>query len=182
MQELKKSFFERDTVKVAKALLGKELRVGKTSGIIVETEAYTDDEASHASRKTPRSQIMFDTYGKSYVYFVYGTYFCLNFTTEKIGSPGAVLIRALEPKSGITSMQKRRKKQKSTDLCSGPGKLCQALGLSKKHNNLELGKEIKIFDTKIRPKIVSAKRIGIKKAADLKWRFYINDNKFVSKR
>ena len=109
MKELTKDFFNRNTLEVAKGLLGKVISYNGASGMIVETEAYKGypDKASHASRRTPRSAIMFDTHGFFYVYFVYGNYFCLNMTTED-GKPGAALIRALEPLEGIGLMAKRR--------------------------------------------------------------------------
>src|SRR3989339_208313 len=99
-------FFARETLKVAKDLIGTILTFGNCSGRIVEVEAYTNDEASHAHRRTDRSAIMYDTFGHVYVYFIYGMYHCLNFTTEKKGKPGAVLIRAAEPLSGMELMKR----------------------------------------------------------------------------
>lgn len=179
---IKKNFFADDTVSVAKRLIGKVLKYGKTSGMIVETEAYKGhpDEASHASRLTPRSKIMFDTYGKFYIYFVYGNYFCMNITTED-GKPGAVLIRALEPLDGIDVMKKRRKTQDILNLMSGPGKLCQAMNIGRGLNNTAINEKIMVLDNSKKFEIVSSERIGIEKAKHLKWRFYIKDSKFVSK-
>jgi len=207
---LHKEFFKQDTVKVAKALLGKIIQYKGTAGMIVETEAYkgSPDMASHAAKRTPRSAIMFDTFGKFYIYFVYGNYFCLNITTEEY-KPGAVLIRALQPLEGIKIMKKRRGTKDVHNLTSGPGKLCQALGITKKLNGTEVNDKIKIYEpdnklmkklndinkknslslkplspSKLSPKfkIVAAERIGIKKAKHLKWRFYIKGNEFVSKK
>ena len=148
---------------------------------IVETEAYGRDKASHAYTKTERSKIMFDTYGHIYVYLIYGMHYCLNFTTEK-KEAGAVLIRAVEPLQGIERMKKNRKTNEMQNLCNGPGKLCLALGINKKHNGLKLGKEIKLFDDGYKIKeIQSSSRIGIKEALDLELRFYLKGNQFVSK-
>jgi len=194
---LSKEFFKQDTVKVAKALLGKIIQYKGTAGIIVETEAYKGypDMASHAVKRTPRSEIMFDTFGKFYIYFVYGNYFCLNITTEK-GKPGAVLIRALQPFEGIEIMKKRRGTKDVHNLTSGPGKLCQALNITKKLNGTDVNDKIKVMELsdKIgkkypllnqlskKLKIVATERIGIEKAKHLEWRFYIKDNEFVSKK
>ncbi len=165
MRELPHSFFSRDTVTVAQELLGKILVVGKCSGRIVETEAYGKDPASHARTKTKRSALMYDTFGYVYVYLIYGMYHCINFTTETVGTPGAVLIRALEPLEGVASMHRRRKTDKKENLCSGPGKLCEALLIDKKLNGKNLGKEVKIFDDEFSvQEIGSSPRVGIKDA------------------
>ncbi len=180
---VKKEFFSRDTVKVAKELLGKTLKFGDLSGIIVETEAYKGfpDEASHAYKKTKRSSIMFDSFGKYYVYFIYGNYYCLNITTED-GNPGAVLIRALEPLTGIDIMKKRRNTEDISKLTNGPSKLCQAFGIDKAINATDVNDKIGVIGNNSQPKIISAFRIGIKKATHLKWRFYIKDNPYVSRK
>ena len=181
--EVKIAFFSRDTLKVAKELLGKTLKFGNLSGIIVETEAYKGypDEASHAAKRTKRSSIMFDTFGKYYIYFVYGNYYCLNITTEE-GKPGAVLIRAVEPLTGIDIMKKRRNTEDLFNLTNGPSKLCQAFGIDKRINDTYVNDKISIINNNIKPRIVSSTRIGIKKAVDLKWRFYIKDNNYISKK
>ncbi len=182
MKPLPPSFFARDTIRVAKELLGKIISVNGCRARIVETEAYGTDPASHAYTKTERSRIMYDTHGHVYVYLVYGMYYCLNFTTEK-NQPGAVLIRAVEPLSGIKNMKKRRQTENITNLCSGPGKLCQALGIDKKHNGVKLGTVIKVFDDGYRiEKIETSSRIGIKDALDLPWRFFVEGNEFVSQK
>jgi len=124
---------------------------------------------------------MFDTYGYVYVYLIYGMYNCLNFTTEK-NEAGAVLIRAVEPLNKFAELKKIRKTEKITNLCSGPGKLCQAFMIDKNLNGLKLGKEIKVYDDGyFAKKISKSSRIGIKDALHLEWRFFIEDNKFVSK-
>lgn len=189
---MKKQFFARDTVEVAKALLGKILQYKNTSGIITETEAYkgSEDPASHAFKKTPRSAIMHESYGRVYVYFIYGNYYCLNITTEK-SKPGAVLIRALQPVEGIKTMTKRRgikinicSRESLANLTNGPGKLCQALGITKALNGTAVGDKIKVLDKPLlkKFKIVATSRIGITKAKNLKWRFYIKGSAFVSSR
>jgi DNA-3-methyladenine glycosylase len=180
MKQLLKSFFERDTVEVAKELLGKVIVVNGVKGRIVEVEAYGRDSASHAFKKTERSSLMFDTNGYVYVYLIYGMYNCLNFTTNSDGA-GAVLIRAVEPLSGIDRMKERRKTDKIENLCSGPGKLCSALGINKNFNGLKVGKEIKVYDNGFKVEIETSSRIGIKDALDLQWRFFVKDNEFVSK-
>lgn len=179
--ELTKDFFKYDALKVAKELLGKKLVFRNCSGIIVETEAYKDDEASHAHKKTPRSKPLIQNYGTVYIYLNYGMYHMLNFTCDK-KKPGGVLIRAIEPTSGINLMKKRRNSEKLLNLCSGPGKLCQAFNITKKQHNKNIGDEIKILDENIKVNIKKANRIGITAAKNLEWRFYIKNNKFVSKR
>ncbi|MBI2996135.1 MAG: DNA-3-methyladenine glycosylase [Candidatus Melainabacteria bacterium] len=180
---LKCSFFERPTLTVAPELLGKTIVLrGKNKkerlGIIVEVEAYTkDDPACHAARgKTPRNEVMFSHGGYSYVYFIYGMYHCLNFVTEKKGIPGAVLIRALE----IPNHDDVR-------IASGPGKLCEHLKITKAHNNINCCNEDSPLIVVNNPyyknfSIVQAKRIGIREAAHLPWRWYIKDNLSVSKK
>lgn len=181
MEILPRSFFARDTVKVAKDLLGKIIFVNGYQGRIVETEAYGQDPASHAFKKTERSSLMFETYGHVYVYLIYGMYHCLNFTTEK-EKAGAVLIRAVEPLNKITELKQKRKTEKIVNICSGPGKLCQALGIDKTFNGLQLGKEVKVYDDGYKVKRYGkSSRIGIKDAVHLQWRFFIEENEFVSK-
>jgi DNA-3-methyladenine glycosylase len=178
-------------LKVAKELLGKYLVVNKNgkrlSGKIVETEAYIgpEDPASHAYRgMTRRNKTMFGNPGYAYVYFTYGMYHCLNFVTEKKGYPAAVLIRALEPVEGIKLMAKRRKKEKPEDLTSGPGKLCQAMGIKRNLCGADLcGKIIYVEDVGEKTgAIVSASRIGVDQGRDKKWRLYLKKSKFVSRK
>lgn len=172
MQQLPKNFFERDAVTVAKELLGCVLGKDGVSGIIIETEAYSDDEASHAFTKTPRSILMHETYGHAYVYFTYGMHYCFNVTCDK-KKQGAVLIRALLPLEGIPKMKKRRKMSDEKNLTNGPAKLTQALNISKKDNGTKIGENIHIYRyKKFSPKHIEATpRIGISKANDLLWRF-----------
>ncbi|MDO8511531.1 MAG: DNA-3-methyladenine glycosylase [Nanoarchaeota archaeon] len=181
MKELSSSFFARDTVTVAQELLGKIISVDGIQARIVETEAYGRDSASHAYTRTERSALMYDTHGHVYVYLIYGMYWCLNFTCDK-NEAGAVLIRAVEPLTGIETMKKKRKTENIANLCSGPGKLCLALGIDKKYNGLKIGKEIKVFDDGFKvSKIATSSRIGIKDALDLQWRFFIEGNGYISK-
>lgn len=161
MKQLSKNFFKQDTVKVAKLLVGKILQVDNVRVRIIEVEAYKQDKASHAYRRTPRSELMFTTYGHVYVYLIYGMYHCLNFTTDE--KPGAVLIRMGDMKG-----------------CEGPGKLCKTLKITKKDNGVVIGGRFKIFDDGYKPKIVASERIGIKEDTHLKWRFY--DSRFYYKK
>ena len=187
---LKREFFNQPTVDLAKALLGKYLVFGRLKGIIVETEGYLkNDPGCHASKGlTPRNAVMFGPAGILYVYIIYGMYHCLNFVSGKEGEGEAVLIRALEPVEGIKMMQKRRSAalghtQKIENLCSGPGKLTQAFGITKKHNNLSLiDGPIQVFDSKLKPEIVTTTRIGLTAGKELELRFYIKGNRFVSKK
>lgn len=193
MKILPRSFYARNTLTVAKELLGKHLvrqnQGEKITGKIVEVEAYRgfDDPASHAYKgKTIRNQVMFGKPGCAYVYFIYGNHYCLNVTTEKEGVPGAVLIRALEPISGIKSMMKNRKTKEVANLTNGPGKLTKALNITKAQNELDLTKNGKLFickpDLTETIEIACSTRIGVKAGAEKAWRFYIKNNKFVSKR
>jgi DNA-3-methyladenine glycosylase len=148
---LERPFFARDTVSVARALLGQRLvRVvdgARLSGLICEVEAYAgpDDAASHAYRRTPRSAIMYGPPGHAYVYFIYGMYFCLNAVTEADGHPGAVLLRAILPLDGIETMRERRPGVRDSQLSDGPGKLCTALGISAAQNGLDLCTSEELF-------------------------------------
>ena len=190
MKSLTKSFFKKDTLEIAKALLGcylvNETKQGKTIGKIVETEAYlADDPASHSfNGKTKRNEAMFGPSGKAYVYFTYGMYNCFNIVTKEKGIGEAVLIRALEPLSGIELMKERRKTENLKNLCSGPAKLVQAMGISKEHNGVDLlNGKLQICKGKsiIKGSIIKTKRIGISKGVNLPYRFYIKDSSFVSK-
>jgi DNA-3-methyladenine glycosylase len=194
--KLTKAFYERNNVvQVAKELLGKQIvsKVdGKISaGIIVETEAYSwKEKGCHAygGKRTTRNAVMFEEGGCSYVYLCYGMYNLLNVVTNTIDKAEAVLVRALEPRVGVELMRERRKCKHDNQLTSGPGKLTQALGITRKHNGLWLqDNDLWIEEgEKINNKqIQAAKRIGIDYAgedADLPWRFYLRDNIWVSKK
>lgn len=189
-KKLRRNFFAQPTIQVAQKLLGKYLVLkqnGTTlSGKIVETEAYVgkDDQASHAyKRVTHRNKIMYGPPGYTYIYFVYGNHYCLNFVTEKKGFPAAVLIRAVEPKDGIKIMQKNRDKTKLENLTNGPGKLCQALGIDKKFNGWDVTSKVFFVEDKGEKvdQIESSPRVGVQVGKDKRWRFYIQKNSFVSK-
>ena len=190
IKKLDRKFYDRPTLKVAKELLGKYLVVQKDghllSGKIVETEAYIGfkDPASHAYRgMTPRNEVMFGSPGCAYVYLTYGMHHCLNLVTEKKGYPAAVLIRALEPVEGTELMRRRRKRRELKDLTSGPAKLCQALGVDRKLNGVDLCSDVIFVENRgeAAGKIASSARIGIKETREKKWRFFVKDNEFVSR-
>jgi DNA-3-methyladenine glycosylase len=169
MPDLNEDFFARDTVTVARDLIGAILVVGRCEGRIVETEAYTTDDASHAVTRKNQSLMMRETFGHVYIYLIYGMYYCLNFTTER-GGIGAVLIRAVEPTLGIEIMIERRQTDDLRKLASGPGRLCQAFGIDLSFNSKPVGKEISVQARSYEPEIVESQRIGISKATDLEWR------------
>lgn len=186
-------FFIGPTEEVAKKLLGKilvrNIKDKILSGKIVETEAYLDenDLASHSAVGiTERNKVMFGEAGLAYVYFTYGMHYCFNVVTGEEGKGSAVLIRALEPIDGIELMKKFRHKEDIHILTNGPAKLCQALKIDKKLNGIDLKKSNEIYiaepDVKENFEIVVSKRIGIEKSKDLPLRFYIKENKFVSKK
>lgn len=178
-----------DAVTAASALLGFKLihntPEGITSGIIVETEAYTSvDPASHTFRGlTKRNSIMFGPAGHAYIYFTYGMHYCFNIVTGPDGSGQGVLVRALEPVDGIDLMKRRRGLHNVQQLTNGPAKLVQAMGISKKDYGVNLleGGKLRIESGDKPEKITQTTRVGIKRAVDHPWRFYISGNPFVSR-
>lgn len=201
MKKLDRQFYNRDTAVVAKELLGKvivhEINGQKLSGKIVETEAYMGimDKAAHSygGRRTPRVEVMYGKPGFSYVFIIYGMYYCFNTVTREEGTPQAVLIRAVEPVEGIDLMAINRfkrpydqiTKSQIKNLTNGPGKLCGALLIDKNQNGEDLcGNKLYIEEGENEKfNIISSKRIGIdyaEEAKDYLWRFYIEDNKYVS--
>jgi DNA-3-methyladenine glycosylase len=185
---LPRRFYNRSTVEVARDLLGKILRHGPTAGIIVETEAYlgADDLAAHSARGiTNRTRVIFGPPGHAYVYLIYGVYECLNLVAEPPGTPGCVLIRALEPVDGLDAMRIRRPSAKTArQLASGPGKLTLALGITRRHNDVDVtrGPITVHASTAAQPvEIVTTTRVGITHCADWPLRFYIAGNGFVSR-
>ncbi len=183
-QRLPRAFYGRDTVTVARGLLGQRLvRVvagQRLSGLICETEAYrgADDEASHAFRPTPRSAIMFGPPGAAYVYFIYGSHFCLNAVTEAAGSPGAVLIRGIAPQEGLDLMRGRRPGIADHRLADGPGKLCRALDITVALNGADLITDPALFIEAGEPvaehEMTASPRIGVRGDAETRerpWRF-----------
>lgn len=187
---LPRAFYGRNTVVVARELLGKLLvhisPEGIAAGRIVETEAYLQgDPACHASRgMTRRNRVMFGPPGHAYVYFIYGMYYCFNVVSAPEGVGEAVLIRALEPFAGAGLMGSRRKREKLEELCDGPAKLVQALGINRNHNGIDLTEgELVIYQGTASPEpIVAAPRVGIRVGVELPLRFYLQDNRFVSKK
>ena len=181
---LKRAFFARSVHEVAPDLIGATLLVDGVGGIIVEVEAYHHTEpAAHSYRgPTPRNLVMFGPPGFAYVYRSYGIHWCVNFVCEKEGSASAVLIRALQPTHGLAAMRRRRKSQDERSLCSGPGKLTQALGITHAHNGLPLdAPPIALFSRTEKPEVVAGVRIGLTKAVDLPWRYGLKGSKFLSK-
>ena len=177
-----KSFFERPVLDVAQDLIGNTLLFNGVGGIIVETEAYSpEDAASHSSNgPTKRNSSMFGPAGRAYIYRSYGIHWCLN----AVCLPGsAVLIRALEPTTGIPLMRARRGVEADRLLCSGPGRLCQALAIQGIHDELALTE--KPFQLVLRQKslpVHTGKRIGISKAVEEPWRFGLGGSEFLSKK
>ncbi len=184
---MKPSFYERPVLEVAHDLIGCVVVHGATAGMIVETEAYHHSEpACHAFvGHTPRTQTLFGPPGRAYVYRSYGIHACLNAVCEPSGIGAAVLIRALEPVAGIDEMRSRRRVEPLEGLCSGPGKLTQALAIKLEHNGTDLvtGPVI-IADPppgRLQPAVASDRRIGITKAAELPWRFCATGSRFLSR-
>ena len=184
---LDREFYRRSGLIVAHELIGKKLvchtEEGIAGGIIIEAEAYMGaiDAAAHSYKncRTNRTEAMFSDGGHAYIYLIYGMYLCFNVVANVKDIPEAVLIRALEPTDGIELMKRRRNKQSLKDLCSGPGKLTQALGIKRKHYNIDLcGNELYIETTDLAPEIATTKRINIDyagEAADYPWRFILKN-------
>lgn len=186
---LPRRFYARDTVEVARDLLGKVVVHGPTAGIIVETEAYLggEDLASHSARGlTQRTRVIFGPPGHAYVYLIYGMYECLNLVAERAGHPGCVLIRALEPVAGVELMRERRgAARKLEQLANGPGKLTVALGITRSHNGADVTRGplvVREQACRSEVEIHVTPRIGITQSAELPLRFVIAGNGFVSGR
>jgi DNA-3-methyladenine glycosylase len=193
-RKLPRSFYTRPTRRVARELLGKLLirRVGPEILVarIVEVEAYLDrgDPASHAYRgRTRRNEVMFQEGGHLYVYFTYGMHFCCNVVTERKGRGCAVLLRAAEPVRGTTMMARNRGKS-VTDLealCSGPAKLCQALGISRPENGTDLtGRTLWLAEDSVshrKQDVRQSTRVGIRNGREHLWRYYLQGNRYVSR-
>jgi DNA-3-methyladenine glycosylase len=180
------SFFARSVHEVARDLIGCTVAHGPAAGVIVETESYhADDPACHAfGGPTPRSSVLFGPPAHAYVYLSYGIHSLLNFVAEPDGDAAAVLIRALEPTDGVDLMRQRRGVDRIEDLCSGPGKLTQALGIGLELNGVPLnGGPLRVLPREpewSRPAVITSPRIGITKAAELPWRFSVAGSRFVS--
>src|SRR5580693_3488857 len=169
-KSIKRAFFARSVHEVAPDLIGATMLVNGVGGIIVELEAYhhTEPAAHSYNGPTPRNLVMFGPPGFVYVYRSYGIHWCINFVCEKEGSASAVLIRALQPTHGLPAMRRRRRLHDERSLCSGPGKLTEALAITNAHNGLPLdAPPIALFARATKPNIVAGVRIGLTKAVEL---------------
>ena len=181
------AFFERSVHEVARDLVGCTISHGGVGGVVVETESYeADDPACHAfGGRTPRNEVLFGPPGLAYVYFSYGVHNLLNAVAEPEGSAAAVLIRALEPRFRLEEMCERRGRDEVTELCSGPGKLTQALGVGLEANGMSLLAE----PFELRPRdqewsgveVATGPRIGISRAVELPWRFCASGSRYLSR-
>jgi DNA-3-methyladenine glycosylase len=184
---VKRAFFERPVLEVARDLVGCVVTHGDTAGVIVETEAYHESEpACHAYvGVTPRTRVLFGPPGRAYVYFSYGMHWMLNAVCEPDGVGAAVLIRALEPLAGLDHMRERRGVEAVRQLCSGPGKLTQALGIGPELNDTDLlSGPVRFSDRPPAWRDVAIDvdvRVGITKAAELPWRFVAAGSRYVSR-
>jgi DNA-3-methyladenine glycosylase len=169
---------------VAPELIGAELYVDGVGGRIVEVEAYDrDDPAAHGYRgRTERNAAMFGPPGHAYVYRSYGVHWCLNLVCEEEGVPSAVLVRALEPLAGVELMRERRGVDDLRLLCSGPGRLCQAIGVTREHDGLPLGRPpFAVYRRRLAPELQTGPRVGITKAAERPWRYGLAGSRFLSR-
>lgn len=192
VSRLKRGFFDRDTLTVARELLGQRLvRViegRRLSGRIAEVEAYVgeDDAACHASAgRTPRTEVMYGPPGYAYVYLIYGMHHCLNVVTDREDFPAAVLIRAIEPEEGLREMRANRPGRSDAELANGPGKLCQALQIDRRLNRMDLCANDELFMERAVPArekdIVTTARVGVRgdeAALAARWRFYAVERTF----
>jgi DNA-3-methyladenine glycosylase len=181
---LDQRFFARSVHAVAPDLIGSTLLCRGVGGIIVEVEAYHHtDPAAHSYRgRTPRNAVMFGPPGRAYVYRSYGLHWCLNFVCEPEGSASAVLIRALQPTEGLATMRRRRRLKDERLLCSGPGRLCQALGITGDDSGLAL--DLPVFELRApisAPEIAIGPRIGISVAVEQPWRYGLAGSPYLSK-
>jgi DNA-3-methyladenine glycosylase len=181
---LSRTFFSRSVHDVARDLIGTTLLFNGVGGRIVEVEAYHHtDPAAHSFRgPTPRNAVMFGPPGFAYVYRSYGIHWCLNFVCEPEGSASAVLVRAIEPIQGLAAMRRRRGVSDERLLCAGPGRVCEALGITRKQNGLALdAPPFALFRRAGRADVVAGPRIGITKAVDKPWRYGLRGSRFLSR-
>jgi DNA-3-methyladenine glycosylase len=183
-KRITRSFFRRSVLEVAPDLIGAVVLFNGVGGRVIEVEAYhqTDPAAHSFHGPTPRNAVMFGPPGYAYVYRSYGIHWCLNFVCEPKGSASAVLIRAIEPTVGLAAMQHRRGTKDPRLLCSGPGRLCEALGITGRHSGLAL--DAPPFELFARPEaveVIIGPRIGLTKAVDLPWRYGEKGSRFLSK-
>lgn len=187
MPLLRRAFFARSVHAVAPDLIGATLLVDGVGGVIVEVEAYhhTDPAAHSYNGRTERNAVMFGPPGHAYVYRSYGIHWCLNFVCEPAGSASAVLIRAIAPTAGLAAMRRRRGLDDPRLLCSGPGRLAEALGVTRAHNGLALDRPpfaIHARASTVPVSIAVGPRIGISKGVDLPWRYGLAGSAYVSRR
>ena len=181
---LRRDFFARSVHKVAPELIGATFLHNGVGGVITEVEAYhhTDPAAHSFGGMTARNAVMFGAPGHAYVYRSYGIHWCVNFVCEPEGSASAVLIRALESTEGLAAMRRRRGLSNERLLCAGPGRLCEALGITVAQNGLALdAAPFGLFARSSRPRILRGPRIGISKAMEERWRYGLAGSKFLSK-
>jgi DNA-3-methyladenine glycosylase len=183
-RKLRRDFFDRSVHAVAPDLIGATMLFNGVGGMIVEVEAYhhTEPAAHSFNGETARNAVMFGPPGYVYVYRSYGIHWCVNFVCEEAGSAAAVLIRALAPTEGLAAMRRRRRHTDERLLCSGPGRLCEALGITGAHNGLALDKPP--FELRARSEdvgVITGVRIGITKAAELPWRYGLKGSRYLSK-
>jgi DNA-3-methyladenine glycosylase len=181
---MKRSFFARSVHEVARELIAAELYVNGAGGVIVEVEAYDhEDPAAHGFRgRTERNASMFGPPGHAYVYRSYGIHWCLNFVCEEEGVASAVLVRALEPTLGTEAMQARRGVMEPRLLASGPGRLTQALGVTREHDGLPLDRPpFELRPRRSDPDLLVGPRIGITRAADRRWRYGLAGSAYLSR-
>ena len=181
---MKRSFFARSVHDVAPELVGAEMYVDGVGGTIVEVEAYDhEDPAAHGfGGRTERNAAMFGPPGHAYVYRSYGIHWCLNFVCEDEGVASAVLIRALEPTQGMETMAARRRGAEPRLLAAGPGRLCEALGVTREHDGLPLDRRpFELRERRAEPALLVGPRVGITKAADRPWRYGLAGSRFLSR-
>ena len=180
-----RAFLTRHPAAVARDLVGWTLLVDGAGGRIVEVEAYGwpgDDAAHTRPGPTPRNRVMFGPPGHAYVYRSYGIHWCLNLVCEAVGVANAILVRALEPTHGLEAMRERRRLENPRLLCSGPGRLCQAFGITREHDGLALDRPpFELFERDRPVEVVAGPRIGITRAAELPWRYVEAGSRFVSR-
>lgn len=173
-------WYARPTLDVARDLVGAVLETHDTTSRIVEVEAYTDDAASHFVTRPRAAAIMGSTFGRIYVYRIYGMHRCLNVTTDRDG-PGAVLFRALEPLDGLDAMRRRRGTDDVRALADGPAKLCAALGIGDDAFGRPAPDVLRITPSAAPPRIRAATRIGVTRARTLRWRFVLEGSPWISR-
>jgi len=186
IERLQQSFFDRSVHEVARELIGCRLYYGGCGGVVVETESYErDDPACHAYvGLTARNEVLFGAPGRAYVYLSYGIHSLLNAVAEPEGEPAAVLIRALEPTTGLAEMRARRGVKSEAELCSGPGKLTEAMGIGLAVNGADLARDPFLLlarEDGWSGEVVTGPRVGITKAVDRPWRFALAGNPHVSR-